>query len=214
LHDAGPGSFRDVGNFGSKIKKPFETVVSALRAVNTNFTVRRNDSESDAFMDRFRRSGHRPFDWRAPNGFPESSDYWMGGGAFVHAWRTIDWMLDENANDPSPLAPILWTTLNGYNPSPAEHTPRKLANWWIWRALHWNPDPVDGWQGTDLHEAVMAFMSRNTDTVSLFNADVGIGNGPAGNTAGIGTDAAPNYWHSRLRGMVDCILFSPQFMAK
>ena len=57
-------------------------------------------------------------------------------------------------------------------------------------------------------------MCRNTDTVSVFNPDVGIGNGPAGNTAGIGTDGGPNYWHSRLRGMVNCILFSPQFMVR
>jgi uncharacterized protein (DUF1800 family) len=30
LHDAGPGSFRDVDNFGNKVKRPFETVVSAM----------------------------------------------------------------------------------------------------------------------------------------------------------------------------------------
>lgn len=216
LHDAGPGSFRDVGNFGNKVRKPFEVVVAALRAVSADFTVRRNDGESDAFMDRFRRSGHRPFDWRAPDGFPDHSDYWLGGGAFVHAWRTIDWTLDENTGSDQgpPLAPVLAITREEFSKAPADHTPNRLADFWLQRVFGWAPDPANGWRGTALHAQVRDFMCRNTDTVSVFNADVGIGNGPAGNTAGIDTDSGPNYWHSRLRGMVNCILFSPQFMAR
>lgn len=216
LHDAGPGSFRDIGNFGNKVKKSFEAVVSALRAVGADFTIRRDDGESNSFMDRFRRSGHRPFDWRPPDGFPDESDYWLGGGAFVHAWRTIDWTLDENTgNDQGPpLAPVLSITQTEFSDSPTEHTPNKLANFWLKRVFGWAPHPTDGWQGTPLHAAIRDFMCRNTDTVSLFNADVGIGNGPAGNTAGLGTDSGPNYWHSRLRGMIGCILFSPQFMVR
>lgn len=216
LHDAGPGSFRDIGNFGNKVKKPFEAVVGALRAVSADFTVRRDDSESNSFMDRFRRSGQRPFDWRPPDGFPDDRNYWLGGGAFVHAWRTVDWVLDENtgSNQGDPLAPILAITLSEFSNSAAEHTPNKLANFWLRRALGWAPDAVNGWTGTPLHAAIRDFMARNTDTVSLFNPDVGIGNGPSGNTAGIATDSSPNYWYSRLRGMVGCILFSPQFMAR
>ena len=216
LHDAGPGSFRDIGNFGNKVKKPFEAVVGALRAVGSDFTVRRDDSESNSFMDRFRRSGHRPFDWRPPDGFPDDRNYWLGGGAFVHAWRSVDWVLDENtgSGQGDPLAPVLAITLNEFSASTAEHTPNKLANFWLTRALGWAPDPVAGWHGTALHTAIRDFMARNSDTVSQFNPDVGIGNGPAGNTAGLGTDSSPNYWHSRLRGMIGCILFSPQFMAR
>ncbi len=216
LHDAGAGSFRDIGNFGNKIKKPFEVVVSALRALDVNFVVRRNDAESNAFMDRFARSGHRPFDWRPPNGFPEATNYWMGSGQFVHAWRTIDWTLDENTSSGQgdPLTPLLTITLNEFSNAPAQHTPNKLADFWLSRVFQWVPDATNGWRGTPLHTAVRDFMSRNTDTVTTFGVDVGIGNGPTGNTAGIGTDGSPNYWYSRLRGMVNCILFSPQFMVR
>lgn len=215
LHDGGPGSFRDLGNFGNKARKPFETVVAALRATGVDFTVRRNDSASDGFMDRYRRSGHRPFDWRPPDGFPDHSSYWLGGGAYVHAWRTIDWVLDQGLNaDQTPLAPVLAITLAELGAAPALHTPNTLANFWLTRVFDWAPDATTGWRGTELHTQVAAFMCRNTDTVTYFGADVGIGNGPAGNTAGIGTDAGPNYWHSRLRGMVDCIVFSPQFMVR
>lgn len=213
LHDAGPGSFRDVGNFGNKVKKPFESVVSALRASGVNFTIRRNHSDSDGFMSRYSRSGHRPFDWRPPDGFPEAADYWRGGGAFVHAWRCYDWVLDQGlGSGGTPLAPVLSLTLAELGSDPALHSPNQLATFWLQRILGWTPG--GGWQGTQLHTIVRDFMCRNTDTVSLFNPNVGIGNGPAGNTAGIDTDSSPNHWHSRLRGMVNCIVFSPQFMAR
>lgn len=215
LFNAGAGSFRDPSNFGNKVKRPFETVVSALRAVSVDFTVRRGNGSSDAFMDRFRRSGHRPFDWRAPNGFPSDSNYWMGSSAFVYAWRTIDWTLDEGTGtDQIPLAPVLGITLSEFSTDPVQHTPNKLADFWLRRCFGWAPDPVNGWRGTWLHAHVRDFMCRNTDTVNLFNPDVGIGAGPAGNLQGIGTNAGPNWWYSRLRGMVNCILFSPQSMLR
>lgn len=219
LFDAGPGSFRDAANFGNKIKRPFETVVSALRAVSIDFTVRRNvdngSPSSDAFMDRFRRTGQRPFDWRPPNGFPDASDYWMGSTAFVHAWRTIDWALDEGTgNNQTPLAPLLSITLSEFSADVAQHTPDKLANFWLTRCFGWAPDASAGWVGTALHTQVRDFMCRNTDTLTLFPPGTGIGAGPAGNTQGIGTNSGPNYWYNRLRGMVGCILFSPQAMLR
>jgi len=219
LFDAGAGSFRDIGNFANKIKRPFETVVSALRGISLDYTFRRNiDNESqssDTFMDRFKRSGHRPFDWRAPNGFPDASSDWMGSTAFVHAWRTIDWTIDEGTGTgQTPLAPVLNITLSEWSPDPHNHTPNELANFWLIRILGWSPSPTTGWVGSDLHTKVRDFMCRNTDTLNMWPADVGIGTGEAGNTQGIGTNSSPNYWYNRLRGMIDVILFSPQFMVR
>lgn len=213
------GCFGDAANFGNKIKRPFDTVASALRAVGVDFTVRRNvdngSPSSDAFMDRFRRTGHRPFDWRPPNGFPDASDYWMGSTAFVQAWRTIDWTLDEGTgNGQTPLAPLLATTLAELGNDPTLHTPNALANFWLARCFGWVPDPVAGWVGTVLHAQVRDFMCRNTDALNMWPADAAIGTGTPGNTQGIGTNSAPNYWYNRLRGMVGCILFSPQAMLR
>jgi uncharacterized protein (DUF1800 family) len=217
LFDAGPGSFRDINNFGNKIKRPFEVVVSALRAVSLDYTFRRNiDDESqssDRFMDRFRRTGERPFDWRAPNGFPDASDYWMGSSSFVHAWRTIDWTIDEGTGtDQTPLAPVLALTLQGLGTDPHAHTPNAIANMWLIYCFGWMP--AGGWIGTDLHTKVRDFMCRNTDALNMWPPDAAIGTGESGNTQGIGTNTSPNYWYNRLRGMVNVILFSPQFMVR
>src|SRR5690606_22931323 len=35
------GAFRDIGNFGNKLKRPFDAVVSALRSVGFDYTIRR-----------------------------------------------------------------------------------------------------------------------------------------------------------------------------
>ena len=219
LYDAGAGSFRDVTNFGNKIKRPFETVVSGLRGAHLDYTFRRNVSDesasSDRFMDRFRRTGERPFDWRAPNGFPDNSADWMGSTALVHAWRTIDWAIDENTGSgQTPIAPVLAVTLAEFSADPNQHTPNKLANFWIGHTFGWSPDGANGWIGTDLHTKVRDFMCRNTDTLNMWPPDAPIGTGSAGNTQGIDTNSSPNYWYNRLRGMVDVILFSPQFMVR
>ena len=217
LFDAGPGSFRDINNFGNKVKRPFEVVVSALRAISLDYTFRRNiDDESqasDRFMDRYRRTGERPFDWRAPNGFPDASDYWMGSSSFVHAWRTIDWTIDEGTGtDQTPLARVLILTLQGLGADPHAHTPNAIADMWLIYCLGWVP--TGGWAGTDLHTKVRDFMCRNTDGLNMWPPGAAIGTGESGNTQGIGTNSSPNYWYNRLRGMVNVILFSPQFMVR
>ncbi len=215
----GAGSFRDIGNFAKKIQRPFESVVSALRATSIDFTLRRNidgeSNSSDNFMSRFIRTGERPFYWRAPNGYPDASDAWTGSTALVQSWRTMDWTFDEDTGtDQIPLVPLLDITLNEFSSDPNDHTPNNLANFWLTRVFGWVPDPTDGWRGTDLHTKVRDFMTRNTDTLTIFPPDVGIGAGPAGNTLGIETNQSPNYWYSRLRGMVNVIVFSPQFMVR
>jgi uncharacterized protein (DUF1800 family) len=219
LYNGAPGSFRDIANFGNKIKRPFEVVVSALRAMSLDYTFKRNIDDgspsSDRFMDRFRRTGERPFDWRAPNGFSDASEDWMGSTAFVHAWRTIDWTLDENTSTgQTPLAPVLDITLTEWSPDPHNHTPNELATYWLVRMFGWAPATPTGWVGTDLHTKVRDFMCRNTDTLNTWPPDAPIGTGEAGNTQGIGTNSSPNYWYNRLRGMLNVILFSPQFMVR
>jgi hypothetical protein len=133
----------------------------------------------------------------------------------VHAWRTIDWAIDENIGTGLvPYGDVLAVTLSEFSTDPNQHTPNKLANFWLTRVFGWTPDATNGWVGSDLHTKVRDFMCRNTDTLNMWPADAGIGTGSAGNTQGIDTNTSPNYWYNRLRGMIDVILFSPQFMVR
>lgn len=76
--------FKDTSTWGAKLKRPFETVVSAMRACDADFTVRPDDSESRYLMCYMERTGQRPFYWRAPDGYPDKRSHWEGGASLVN----------------------------------------------------------------------------------------------------------------------------------
>ncbi|MDB6055538.1 MAG: hypothetical protein JWN25_3061, partial [Verrucomicrobiales bacterium] len=57
---------------GTKFKRPFTFIVSALRATNA-----RTDS-SLSIIDFLQRMGHAPFNFPTPDGYPEQAAPWMG----------------------------------------------------------------------------------------------------------------------------------------
>jgi uncharacterized protein (DUF1800 family) len=211
-----PGCFRDIANQGGKLKRPFEAIVSALRACSVNFTIRRGDGESDSFMSRVDRTNQRPFRWRPPDGYPDFRQYWENTASLVQTWRTIDWALDENSGSTTEaeLIPLIAITEAELGTDRSLHTPNNLANFWMTRIYGWSPDNVNGWRGTELHTKIAKFMRRDRNGVSYWEGDAGIGTGGTGNTDGIETNGSPHYWRSRLRGMVALILSSPVFMQR
>jgi hypothetical protein len=216
-----PGCFRDTSGFGGKVKRPFEMLVSALRATGANFTVRRGDGESDAFMSRVSRTGHRPYDWAPPDGFPDDRQNWQGGTSLVQTWRSFDWVLDENQSsslaptDPgSELIPVIAITFNSFTADRSQHTPSNLVDYWMRRIFGWAPDQALGWKGTELHTRLTQFMRRNRNMTSFWDADTPIGDGSPFNTDGIETHTNPEYWRTRMRAMVALIVSSPLFMQR
>ena len=195
--------FKDVSTWGSKLKRPFEVVVSAMRACGADFTVRPDDNESYYFMYYFGRTGQRPFRWRAPDGYPDYRSFWEGGASLVHTWRVLDWLIDENAgnNDPD-LMPITDITVSGLG----THTPNTLANFWLKKVLKWGPSGGE-WYGTEVHRALRDFMSeRPDDDPSPWPVDYPIDD--------ITDNSWPYYWNERLRGLVKLVLSIPEFMQR
>lgn len=60
----------DFDNAPSKFKRPFEYVVSLLRATNANY-----DGDAD-LITRLEQMGQRPFAWVTPDGYPDEADIW------------------------------------------------------------------------------------------------------------------------------------------
>ncbi len=197
--------FKDVSNVKSKLKRPFETICSAMRVCSANFTVRPDDSDSNSFMNVVPRTGQRPFDWRTPDGFPDVQSFWQGGSSLVHTWRAIDWLLDRNATSIDPRVPILQITLSASNSELASLTPDNITTFWLNRAL--SITPPGGWLGTNLHDSLVSFMQRRPDNdPSLWPSDFAI------DADDLAANSFPHYWHERLRGMVKLVLSSPNFM--
>lgn len=57
---------------GAKLKRPFEFIVSALRATNAT------TDAGPGIVDYLLRMGHAPFRYPTPDGYPEGAAHWMG----------------------------------------------------------------------------------------------------------------------------------------
>lgn len=195
--------FMDTGGWPTKLKRPFETIVSAMRACDANFNIRRGDSESNSFMYYIDRTGQRPFGWHSPDGYPDKASFWEGGASLVHTWRTLDWLVDENVGRDDPdLMPVTDITLNELT---KPHTPNRLAAFWLARVLKWIPS--GGWEGTAVHQTLVEFLQeRPDDDPSPWPADYPIED--------ISENSWPYYWNERLRGMVKLIFATPEFMQR
>ena len=210
--------FKDPGNWGKKIKRPFEYVVSAMRAARCDYTWRFDDRDSDRFLSTYEGTGQRLYWWRTPDGYADKRAAWMGSTTLVQNWRTVDWLLDENNDDDADrVMRVVDTTLANF---PGNPTPRELVAFWCNWILGFTPD--DGWVGdvftsyvsepTALGRACMQFITQQgfggEEDSQPYPADQPIPRNELRN------DDWPNRWHRRLRGMVKLILWSPNFMQR
>ena len=107
--------------WGQKMKRPFEASVGMLRATGAEFF------PSDAFLGAQQRAGQRLFQWRTPDGYPDSHVRWGGTTPTLERWRTAN-MLLSGAWD-GVRADVVKQT-----PSSIK-TPRQAARFWSARVL-------------------------------------------------------------------------------
>lgn len=74
--------------WGQKIKRPFEYVVSLLRASNANF------AWSDSFRYSYEAMGQALFNWRPPDGYPDRKENWSSTMPMLQRWRMCNWLMD------------------------------------------------------------------------------------------------------------------------
>lgn len=75
--------------WGQKIKRPFEYVVSLLRASNANYTW------SNDFRWRYEPMGQAMFNWRPPDGYPDRKEDWSNTMPMLQRWRICNWLMDS-----------------------------------------------------------------------------------------------------------------------
>jgi uncharacterized protein (DUF1800 family) len=113
--------------WGMKMKRPFEAAVGMLRATGAEFF------PSDAFLGAQQRAGQRLFQWRTPDGYPDSHVRWGGTTPTLERWRTAN-LLVSGAWDGVRADVVKQTPA-------AVKTPRQAARFWCARVLG-RPAPV------------------------------------------------------------------------
>jgi len=199
--------FIDPSHWQSKLKRPFDSVVSAMRVCQTDFTVKPDDSNSNTLEYRMDDTGHFPFEWQSPDGYPMKSSYWMSSTALIQTWKTVDWIIDEE-NSGLYITPLLVRTVAEFENTPTELTPENMLIFWMTEIF--DHVPTGGWVGDQVFESIIPFLVQQPENSSY---------PPWQRTLTIPFDDLvendwPYRWHERLRGMVSLILASPYFMQR
>ncbi len=208
--------FKSPSNWGAKVRRPFEYVVSAMRAAGCDKTWRLSDGDSSNFNRSFDGTGQKLFDWRTPDGYPDVRSHWEGSTTLVQCWRTVDALLDRNAsNEETRVMRAIDITLNSFSGEP---TPRQLVEFWCNWVLGFSPS--GGWCGsgsysnapTDIGRAALQFVTQDYPgdlaDADTWGADQSIPRDE------LTRDAGSRRWRSRLTGLVKLILWSPQFLQR
>lgn len=177
-------------DWGQKHRRPFEAVAAALRASGSDWTPRLDDARSDELMWRLGFTGHTPYDWPAPNGYPDTAVAWSGSNSLGMTWKLLNW-LTEAKNGDVPLLPILAATRAGV----PQWTSTALVDFWCKRLLGYLP----------ARRSVLVDFMRQNGAASAVIADT---------DAWAANDLKRHYNHQRLRSMVSLVLMSPEFLAR
>ncbi|UJB21710.1 MULTISPECIES: DUF1800 domain-containing protein [Lysobacter] len=179
--------------WGAKARRPFEAVAAAMRTVGSDWTIAVGNQKSDEFNWLMGFTGHQPYDWPAPNGYPDVREAWSGSSSYAMTWRILNW-ITETSESGVPLMPILATTRTKV-PS---WTATKLVDFWCYRILGYLPTAAR-------RQTLIAFMAQNGDPATYVITDT---------NTWAGSDLKRHYNQERLRSMISLILMSPEFLSR
>lgn len=144
--------------WGAKIKRPFDYVISLLRATDANF------AWSDSFGWRYEAMGQALFNWRPPDGYPDRKENWSSTMPMLQRWRTCNWLMDSwkiggDGADKDKLR------IDCRSQMPAGIlTPTAIADFWIDRLLS-RPMPAEE------REAIVDFMAAGRNPANNLPED-------------------------------------------
>ena len=181
-----------INSWGLKNRRPFELVAASLRTLGTDWTPRVGDAKTDEMFWRMGFTGHTPYEWPAPNGYPDRSVAWSGSNSYAMTWKLLNWISETSENSVF-MAPILDLTRSNVS----SWTSNNLVDYWCQRLLGYIPAAAR-------RQMLVAFMAQNgAATEVITDTD-----------AWAATNTKAHYNQQRLRSMVALILMSPEFMSR
>lgn len=199
--------FKDVQNWGEKVKRPFETVAGAMRSCGLNFNFTYGDWQqsrdhglSQSFIWVMGSTGHLPFTWSTPDGFPDVKEAWSGSTPLIMTWRTINWLFNNyNSTDPWPIDAV--ATTKAELPLAADHTANNIVDYWIERILGFIPANTD-------------FLTRRANLVDFLRQNAAANTPLLLDNDDWNNDSSQAYVSQRLQATVAAILMLPEHMLR
>jgi uncharacterized protein (DUF1800 family) len=108
-----------LASYGKKVRTPIDDYVATVRALGIRMTAPKTDNSFvNAMYWQYRDLGQAPYEWPAPNGFPQENAAWTSAGRILtsvsaHRELAAHWWPTKDASFPSTAAllPALPTTL-------------------------------------------------------------------------------------------------------
>jgi len=122
---------------GKKVKRPFEFIVSFLRATGADVT------PNEASFNALSGAGYRQFEWPTPTGHPDTGEYWLNTNTTLSCWN----LLAASTADGNKIAAF---DLARQTP-PSIRTSGDIVNYWMMRLTGRAPD-------SELFTALIRFM--------------------------------------------------------
>ncbi|TCZ86515.1 DUF1800 domain-containing protein [Lysobacter sp. N42] len=181
--------------WGQKVRRPFDSLVAAMRAGGSDWTLRMgaDGDTSSHFAWLAGLTGHTPFNWAPPNGYPDVAGAWSGSSAIAMTWKMLNWLTEASDNGSALLPVVALTRANV-----PTWTANALVDYWCMRLLGYLPAP-------ERRQTLAKFMAQNGDPATYVITDT---------DAWAGNDLKRHYNHQRLRSMVSLIMLSPEFMSR
>lgn len=185
--------------WGEKIKRPFERTIGAMRQLQYQFSFNPDVEYSGWHYWELFDTGHHPFHWAAPNGYPDVKSHWLGTSSLVGTWKFIQWITHftrDGNNQTLLLNKLLEDTLNGL-PNSNDHTAEKIVDFWCEKIIGLIPDAT-----TRNHLADLMASVDHRDPIG--------GNHQA--LIDLNDNSWPEYNQDRLYAMVATLFFTPEFI--
>ncbi len=114
--------------WGTKVKRPFEVVVSAMRAAAAQFPFVIGNGDSDTFLWLYGNTGQQLFNRRSPDGYPDKRAFWMVPNPRVGSWRLCTWLMNEPGGTTFYLDVVTQTP-------PTVRSANQITDFWIDRVF-------------------------------------------------------------------------------
>lgn len=136
--------------WGEKTKRPFEVIVSAMRATKGSYAFDMDESDTGSFLWYFDMMGQAPFNWPPPNGYPDTKEAWESTTPLLFRWRMINRLVDDRDANENYRLDILGQTPGNVRSA------NDLADFWINRIFGYTISTAE-------RQIVVDFMAQEED---------------------------------------------------